>query len=188
MRLPALEASALTPAQKAVFDAIQQGPRGAGGRAVGMAGPFGVWVRAPRVGGAIQALGAAVRYDTTLAANVREVAICSVGVFHRARFEFVAHRRLALEAGVDAAKLERLRTEDDPGFTGSEGVAYRVAIELLNDHRIDEELYAEAHAEFGEEGLIELVTTVGYYCLVSLTLNAFEVPLPEGSEDPFPGS
>lgn len=187
MRLPPLDAGALSPARKAVYDAIQQGPRSSGGRQVGMAGPFGVWVRAPRVGGAIQALGTAVRYESTLAANVREVAICTVGMFYRARFEFAAHRRLAVEAGVDDAKLECLRTGRDPGFAADEDVAWRVAVELLNEHRISDALYAEAHAAFGEEGLIELVTTVGYYCLVSHTLNAFEVPLGEGMTDPFPG-
>ena len=34
--------------------------------------------------------------------------------------------------------------------------------------------------------MIELVSLVGYYCLVSLTLNIFEVPLDNGMEDPFP--
>ena len=49
----------------------------------------------------------------------------------------------------------------------------------------DDELRA-AFAEFGEQGLIELVGIVGYYCLVSLTLNAFEVPLTGSMQDPFP--
>ena len=53
-------------------------------------------------------------------------------------------------------------------------------------HRIEAATYAAAEAAFGEEGLIELVTTIGYYCVVSLTLNAFEVPLPESWTDPFP--
>ncbi len=183
MRLPPLTEEELDPAQRAVLEAMRQGPRGG---ALGLAGPFGVWVRAPSVGAPTQALGAAVRYATGLADNVREVAICTVGVFHRASFEFAAHRALAEAAGVDSAALERLRAGEAPGFRGDEDLAYRVAHHLLHEHRLSETLYAEARAAFGDTALIELVTTIGYYCLVSLTLNAFEIPLSPGMDEPFP--
>ena len=62
-----------------------------------------------------------------------------------------------------------------------------VIAQLLRHHRVDDARYAEGVAAFGETGMIELVATVGYYCLVSLTLNAFRVPLAEGMTDPFPG-
>ena len=78
-RLSDLDPENLTPAQKSVIDAIQAGPRG---RRVGLIGPYGVWVRAPEVGLAAQALGAAVRFATELAENLKEVAICTVGAFH----------------------------------------------------------------------------------------------------------
>ncbi len=184
MRLPPIQESDLNPAQRAVFDAIQASPRGS----IGLIGPFGVWVRAPEVGGRIQSLGAAVRYETSLADNVREVAICTVGHFYRARFEFAAHREMAEAAGVDSAALERLRLDQPPGFAGDEGIAHRVAGTLLREHRLPDALYAEASAAFGEAGLIELVSTVGYYCLVSFTLNTFEVPLSPGMVDPYPES
>ncbi|MGB1881852.1 MAG: carboxymuconolactone decarboxylase family protein, partial [Gammaproteobacteria bacterium] len=172
MRLPPIEESDLNPAQRAVFDAIQASPRGS----IGLIGPFGVWVRAPEVGGRIQSLGAAVRYETSLADNVREVAICTVGHFHRSKFEFAAHRKLAVAAGVDDSKLERLRCGDDPGFDGDENIAWRVARGLLTEHRLPDALYSEALTALGETPLIELVLTIGYYCLVSHTLNAFEIP------------
>jgi 4-carboxymuconolactone decarboxylase len=187
MRLPKLDVADLNPAQQAVLDQIQQGPRGASGKHTGLVGPFGVWVRAPTVGGATQALGAAVRFASSLPADVREVAICTVGVYHRAKFEFAAHREMAVAAGVDANALDRLRDGQDPAFSGAEGIAHQIAVQLLNDHRLETDLYQRALEEFGEEGLIELVTTVGYYCLVSLTLNAFEVPLGDRMIDPFPG-
>ena len=71
-------------------------------------------------------------------------------------------------------------------FGGQEAIAHRVAAELLESHRMSDETCTAAVAEFGTEGVIELVTTVGYYCLISLTLNAFEIPLPPEWEDPFP--
>jgi 4-carboxymuconolactone decarboxylase len=135
---------------------------------------------------AIQALGAAARFESTLPDNVMEVAICTVGAFYHAKFEFAAHKNLALTAGVSAEQLERMRVGESPAFHGAEDLAYRVAEALLNQHRIDSKTYDEALAQFGERGLIELVSIVGYYCMVSLTLNAFEVPLSADMEDPFP--
>ena len=62
--------------------------------------------------------------------------------------------------------------------------------ELVRDHGISDTTYARARAAFGEPGVIELVSVVGYYCLVclvALVLNAFEVPVEAGVPDPFPG-
>ena len=86
-RLSPLTEADLNSEQRAVVDAIAAGPRGYRG----MEGPFGVYVRVPGVGHEVQALGAAVRYGTGLAENVKEVAICTVGAFFHSRFEFAAH-------------------------------------------------------------------------------------------------
>ncbi len=183
-RLSPLDVEGLNDEQRAVLDAIRSGPRGAG---VGLAGPFGVWVRAPRIGNAVQALGAAARFETRLPDNVKEVAICTVGAHYRARFEFAAHSRMALTAGVAAAAVEAIRSGAEPRFErDGEALAYRVASELLTGHRLDDATCRQAVEAFAEEGLVELVTIVGYYCMVSLTLNAFEVPLADGMTDPFP--
>lgn len=183
MRLTERREDQLEASEREVLEQMREGPRG---RDIGLVGPFGVWVRAPGIGGATQALGAAVRYATSLPESVKEVAICTVGQFYRAKFEFAAHRRLAEAAGVDSAALERLRCGRVPGFTGPQDLAWRVACQLLQAHRLDDALYREAVTVIGERSLIELVTTIGYYCLVSLTLNAFEVPLLDDMVDPFP--
>lgn len=182
-RLSPISESDLTPEQRAVFDAIQGGPRGN----MGLVGPFGVYVRAPRVGYAAQALGAAVRFSTTIPENVKEVTICTVGAFFKARFEFAAHASLAEKAGVDAAVIEALRVGGTPAFAdAAESIAHRIATALLCEHRVDDALYAEGLERFGEAGMMELVATIGYYSLVSMTLNMFEIPLRDGMTDPFP--
>ncbi len=184
-RLSPLTEADLTPEQKAVLDAIQGGPRGSRG----LVGPFGVYPRAPSIGHEAQALGAAVRFKATaLTENVKEVAICTVGAFFHSKFEFAAHADLARKAGVDDRVIEALRTGAAPDFADAkESAAHRVTAALLREHRLDDALYAEARDLLGETGMIELVATVGYYCLVSLTLNTFEIPLRDGMTDPFPG-
>ena len=137
---------------------------------------------------AAQQLGAAARFGTSLA--VKEVAICVVGAFYRAKFEFAYHGPLAIAAGVAPAAVEAIRLGRPPTLPKlpeTQAVSYAVASELVRDHRISDATYARARAAFGEQGVIELVTVVGYYCLVALVLNAFEVPLDAGVPDPFPG-
>jgi 4-carboxymuconolactone decarboxylase len=182
-RLTPLTEADLTPEQREVLDAIQGGPRGN----MGLVGPFGVYVRAPGVGNAAQALGAAVRYRTSLPENVKEVAICTVGAFFKAKFEFAAHAALAAKAGVDEAIVEALRVGRTPEFADEgEALAHHVAAALLRDHRVDDALYDKALSRFGEQGMTELAATIGYYCLVSMTLNLFQIPLRDDMTDPFP--
>jgi 4-carboxymuconolactone decarboxylase len=154
--------------------------------ALGLVGPFGVWMHAPELGLAMSRLGGRVRFATSLPANITEVAICTTGAFHQAKFEFAAHRGLAIKAGVDAASIDRLGAGDDPGFEGDEAAAHAVATEILRDHKISDATYADAEARFGSQGMVELLTTVGYYCLISTLLNGFDIPLVAGMTDPFP--
>lgn len=185
-RLKPLAEQDLDDEQRAFLDRLNEGPRGARQGRIGLIGPYGVWARAPHVGEAAQRLGAALRFGTSLPENIKEVAICTVGAFHRARFEFAAHRRLALRAGVADAALDRLQAGEPPDLEGDEAVAHALTDELLRRHRPCQATFDLASRTFGEAGLIELVTLIGYYGLVSYTLNMFEVDLLEGMVDPFP--
>ena len=182
-RLTALDLNALNDAQREVYEAIASGPRGN----MGLAGPFGVYVRAPSVGNAAQNLGAAVRYGTELAENVKEVAICTVGAHFRSKFEFAAHQALAAKAGVDDAIVESLRVGETPVIQDpKEAMAHRVATELLTTRKVADATYAEAVSVMSESEVIELVVTIGYYTTVSMVLNTFMVPIPGTMTDPFP--
>ena len=182
-RLSKLTVEGMTPEQREVHDAIAGGPRGA----MGLVGPFGVYVRAPGVGNPAQALGAAVRFNTALPENLKEIGICVVGAHYRAKFEFAAHAELAKKAGVDAKIVEAIRTGETPSFTrDDERIVHQLSTELIHTGRISDPTYSAGRDAIGETQLIELVAALGYYSLVSLVLNAFEIPLREGMKDPFP--
>ena len=70
-RLPTIPDETMTPAQRKLRDAISSGPRG---RLV-MNGPFGCFLHAPEYGDVAQALGAFVRYKTSLPPRLSEFAI-----------------------------------------------------------------------------------------------------------------
>lgn len=184
-RLEPISEGDLNEEQKVFLDRLNEGPRGNSGR-IGLIGPYGVWVRAPHVGEPAQRLGAALRFGTALPENVKEVAICTVGAFYRAKFEFAAHRRLALRAGVSESAIDQLRAGEPPTLEGDEALAHAFTDQMLRQHRPEQTTYERVFDRFGETGLIELVSLIGYYCLISHTLNAFDVELVDGMVDPFP--
>ncbi len=183
-RLPNLDPDDLSESQQRLYASLQNRPEV---QAHGLVGPFAVWMHAPDLGAPMADLGAGIRFQASLPASATEVAICTTGAFYGASFEFAAHRPLALRAGVDEAALDRLAAGETPGFEGDEAAAYAVATELLQEHTIGAATYADAVERFGVQGVVELVTTVGYYGLNALLLHAFEIPLAPGMEDPLAG-
>jgi len=97
-RFTTLTPETMTADQKRVADAIQSGPRGAGLR-----GPFNALLRSPELCDLVQRLGAFVRFGTSIPQRLNEVAIIMAGRKWTAQYEFYAHRRLALEAGLSPA-------------------------------------------------------------------------------------
>ena len=182
MRLPDVDPEALDDDQQPLYESLMSLPQV---KANGLVGPFGVWMHAPKMGTAMAALGAQVRFEASLSAAVTEVAICTTGAFYRSEFEFAAHRTLALAAGVGEAELDRLAAGEEPGFEGDEAAAHAVATELLRDHAISDATYADAQSRFGDRGMVELVTTIGFYVAISFTLNGFAVGLPDHMTPPF---
>ena len=188
-RLAPLHPRDLDAEQSRVLDAMLAGPRGQSGflareRPVG--GPFAPWLRSPGFAHRAQELGAFVRYGSALDPRLKELAIIVVGAAWKAEYEFAAHGPMAIRAGVPREVVEALARSETPSFArDDERIVYEFARELVESRRVGEERYAAAVELLGEPGTVELVGTIGYYTLVCMTLNAFEVPLGEGMEPPF---
>jgi 4-carboxymuconolactone decarboxylase len=146
-------------------------------------GPFNVWVQAPGVGTLVAALGAAVRYGSTLEPRLLELAIITVAAHWQAEYEWWAHARLARAAGVAEAVVEAVGRGDPPAFEfDDERTVHHFAAELVDTGRVGPGAYDQALGLLGEAGVIELVALCGYYTLVSFALNSFDVALPRGVE------
>jgi 4-carboxymuconolactone decarboxylase len=175
-RLPDLPPEEMTPEQRRVYDAIVSGPRGS------VRGPFPAWLRNPEFADAAQKLGEYCRFRTTLSRDLAEIAICVTAAHYRAEFEWWAHSRMAHEAGVPEHVTKAIRTGHQPEFDNDRPRAvWRVAKALNERHRLTDAEFTEARTVLGEQGLVDVVGLCGYYALVSLTLNTFEVPVPDGS-------
>ena len=181
-RLPDIVVESLTPDQRRVYDAILSGPRGV------VQGPLRVWLNSPELADRAQALGAFCRYYTTLPPRLSELAIITIGAYWKAGFEWAVHAPIALEAGLDPAAVEAIRKGERPQLDKpDEAALHAFAHELLHDRKISDATYRRAEKELGARALVDLVGILGYYGLISMTIVAFEVPLPEGAKEPFGG-
>jgi 4-carboxymuconolactone decarboxylase len=179
-RTPELVYAELDADQRRVYDAIVAGPRGQ------VQGPLKVWLQSADLADRAQALGAFCRFGTSLPPRLSELAIITMGAHWRAGFEWFAHAPLAIKAGVDPAAVEAIRTGKPPKFAqADEAAVYAFAHELLTTRGVSDATYAEALARLGKKGVVELTGILGYYGLISMTIKAFEVPLPDGTPDPF---
>jgi 4-carboxymuconolactone decarboxylase len=179
-RFPPLTPEEMTDEQRAVVDAIQSGPRGAGLR-----GPFNALVRSPVLCDLVQRVGAYVRFGTSLPAPLNELAICMAGRKWGAQYEFYAHRRLGIDAGLNPSILDAVAAGQRPGeMGGDETIVYEFVTDLLSTGQVSDPRYDAALTRFGERGIMDLVGAVGYYSLVSMVLNVAQVPLPEGETPP----
>jgi 4-carboxymuconolactone decarboxylase len=167
--------------QRRVHDKVVSGRRGK------IVGPLRAALHSPELADRWQALGEFLRYDTSLTPRQSELAILVTGRACQSPFEWYAHRQEGLKAGLPQAVIDDLLAQRLPaGLPDDEQLVVRVAQELNRFRSIADATYAEALERFGERTLVELTALVGYYTMVAMTLNAHEVPLPEGEAPAFP--
>jgi 4-carboxymuconolactone decarboxylase len=131
----------------------------------------------------MSALGGRLRFKSSIERRLLELAIITVGAAWKAEFEWWAHAQMAREHGVSDAIVDAIARGDDPPFGAEdERVIYTVARELTRTGRLGQDDYDAAHRLLGDAGMVELVSTCGYYTLISFLLNAFDVPLPPGAQ------
>jgi 4-carboxymuconolactone decarboxylase len=165
----------MTEAQKTMTRHVLDGPRTA------MSGPFNVMLRSPVMGDLAQELGAQVRFSSTLSPPLREMAILIAARHWTGQYEWQAHKALALEAGLDPAIVAAIAVgEQPPSMQPDETALHRFCSELLATKHVGDDTFAAAKAAFGEQGVAELMFTLGYYSMVSMMLNVDEYPLPAG--------
>lgn len=181
-RLPALAMDQLTFDQQAIVEAIKTGPRGR----FNNEGPFAAFLHAPAYGQLAQALGGHLRYHTSVPPRLKEFAILCTGRFWKAQYEWHAHAAIALKQGVKEATIRDLKAGSLPKSAPRDELAiYAFVKELYATRRVSNTTYARVHKLLGDNGMVELVGILGYYALISMTLNVFRMPLPEGEPAPF---
>ncbi|MGO9546438.1 MAG: carboxymuconolactone decarboxylase family protein [Rhodomicrobium sp.] len=186
MRLPLIPPAKLSPAQRPLYEDMKKGietnfkgfkaMRGDGT----LIGPWNPWLQFSKFGGPVWELTKALSTSPSLPRPVREVAILVTGARFRAGYEIYAHVLVAELRKLSDEKISTIVAGQRPAdLTREEAVAYDVASALANGRTLPELSYKQAVAEFGHDAAAELIYLVGLYCMVSVTLNGFDVPVPE---------
>jgi 4-carboxymuconolactone decarboxylase len=179
-RISPVDPTKLTADQKRVYDSIASGPRG------GVRGPFLALLHVPDLADRIQNVGEYLRYNTSYPPRMSEMAIIITARAHRCNYEWYAHAKIALKAGLPPEVVEAIRQDREPALTDAkEKLVYQFVRELTRDHRVSDTTYGAVNETFGLRGAVELAGLVGYYAMIAMTLNAHEVALPEGEPAPF---
>lgn len=190
-RLDFITGDNLTPEQQAVWDGVTNGRRGPAARMVneqgGLIGPFNAPLYAPVSGRRVIDLGESLRFETAIDNRLLELAVCMVGAHWRSNFEWMAHSRMAIDAGIDPEAIAAIERGTEPDLErDDERAVYDLTRALLTTGRAPGPIYRAAQHHLGDQGMVEVTQLIGYYCLVSLTLNVFQVDLPAGVEPAWP--
>jgi 4-carboxymuconolactone decarboxylase len=182
----------LTPEQRTLSDAIRSGPRSklkssGASRPGPLGGPFNIWLRSPGIGDLVQKLGEEIRFRSSLAGKLNELAILVTARHWTSQYEWVAHHKLALEGGLNPAIAEDIAQGRRPaGMDADETIVYEFSRELHQTQGVSDATYQAALARFGERGVVDLISVNGYYSLVSMCLNVDRTPVPDGAPLPLP--
>ena len=195
-RLPHYLPEDLDDEQRELYDAIAGGPRAARPRPFPLTdergrlnGPFNAMLAAPPLGQALQRLGAAVRYETSVSGRVREMAILAVAAHWDSDYERHAHEPAARAAGVSESEIALLRSGAFPELPDeTERRAVSLVAAMLTNGDVDDATYAAAVERLGHRAVFELTTLVGYYATLALQLRVFRVGVPGTGSRPDSGA
>src|SRR3954451_7901418 len=165
--------------QRSVHDEVVSGVRGR------LVGPLRAVIHSPDLARRWSRLGEYLRFSTCLPKKLNELAIIVTGRRWNSQLEFLIHAEAAKAAGLDPACIEAIRTGDAPTFTdAAEAEVYEFARLLQQTGNVDGSVHAAVTARWGARGVVELTGVIGYYTMVSMTLNAHEIPIPADAKPP----
>jgi 4-carboxymuconolactone decarboxylase len=178
-RFPLVPPDSYTDAQRVLAAEIAGGPRG------GVRGPFLALMHNPALAQRVQALGEHLRFGTGIDPALVEVAVLVTARRWTCQYEWVAHARLARNAGLPetiiAAIAEGRRPE---AMTPDQALVHDVAMAAHASGDLPDALFAAAEARFGKAGVLDLLALCGYYAMLAMVLNTARPPLPDGIAPP----
>jgi 4-carboxymuconolactone decarboxylase len=179
----------MTPEQRTAAEAIMSGPRASvpGSSATGKTpgSPFNPWLRSPELADRLQRVGEYIRFKSSIPPRLNEFAILVTARQWDSQYEWHAHHRLALQAGLNPAVAADLAEGKRPaGMREDETIVYNFCTELHRERKVRDATYKAALDNFGERGVMDLIAVSGYYVLVAMTLNVDRTPVPGDGKPP----
>jgi 4-carboxymuconolactone decarboxylase len=179
-RIPLFSPEDATPEQRRVYDAIVSGPRGR------LQGPLRAALHRAELADKWQQFGEILRYRTSLPPRLSELAILVTARHCHCNLEWHIHEQMARAAGLEEVIIEDIRAGTRPGAADADAlVIFDYADELNRTKTVSETTYRGALELCAIVGVVELTALIGYYTMVAMTLNAHDIPLPDGAPPAF---
>ena len=143
-----------------------------------LGGPSKIWVHNPKLAKAAAPLGAHFHPGHySLTEREREIAVCIINSKWHSAYPTSAHERRGKAVGLPADKVEALIAGLQTSFADErEQVVYEMAMVLANSRWVPQGLYDRAVKALGHVGITDVITLMGYYTSVSMTLAFYDVP------------
>ncbi len=187
-RIPVTE---MTADQRKYFDGLMAGPVSGTGSAgvvqgaTSLGAPFNVYLRSPVLADRLRVVGEYLRFESSIPARLNEFAILITARQWTAQYEWFAHQRLALKAGLNPEVAADLALGKRPAnMKPDEETVYNFCQEMHTNHAVSDATYQAAFDLFGEQGIVDLIAVSGYYVMVAMILNVNRTPLPAGNPLP----
>lgn len=165
----------VNPKDHAIVDAIVAS-RGA------LQGPFTMFLHCPELAGRVAHLGAFIRFEGALDMRVRVLAAMTVARELEALYVWGAQTGGAVRLGVAESTIAAIREGHSRGLPAEDAQIVEFTRQLIRRHRVDDATVKALQARFGNDGLIQLTGTIGYYSMLAMTVNACELPAGPGAE------
>jgi 4-carboxymuconolactone decarboxylase len=145
-------------------------------------GPFTVFLHCPELAGRLAHLGAFVRFEGSLDKRVRVLAAMTVARELDAVYVWGAQTGGARTLGVPESTITAIREKHSRGLPAEDAQIVEFTRTLMHKHRVDGATVKALQERFGNEGFIELTGLIGYYSMLSMTVNACELEAAPGAE------
>ena len=179
-RLPTVRRDQVPEQFREAFDELTAST---GGEITG--GPGSITINSPEMSRRRTHLTSYLRYESTFAGNLRELAILTAARAMDCQYVWNAHAPLARQAGVSDGLIEAMREKKPlPPLSADEAALLNYGREFFQTHKVSQDTFQSALDQFGAQHLVELTTLMAHYVQTSFILNAFEVQLPEQRTEP----
>jgi 4-carboxymuconolactone decarboxylase len=177
-RIEQVKRENLDQRQQQLYDTIMRSrPRAT------LSGPFSVLIHTPDLAQPINEIADCLRHNSRLDKRLIELIILLACRGGDAKYAWSAHVPLARAAGLPEATIDAIRARKRPDeLRDDETVIYDLVAELLATKTLSAAMFERATAAFGRDGVIEAVSCAGFYGMVGLIVNAFDIPPQPGGE------
>lgn len=178
-RIPPVSRDSVPEELREVFDEINAGPGGVG------TGPMSVLKHSPEMARRAIPLFEYVRNESTVPHRMRELAMLATARAKDCVYIWDRHVPIARESGLSNELIDALRDGQPlPPLSPAEAAVINLAAEFFTGSRVSQETFQAAHEQFGNQGLVELVTLMGFYAMLAFNANTVDLQLAHESAEP----